>query len=95
MTLTLPFTSPEIVEHFAGYNSIYTDGCLSGSKAASAAMLGDEAFTLRLPDKSSIFTAEMNALLKAFQQTEKKTPRSILLFFRLYRPFSRKIEQIH
>ncbi len=39
----------------------------SSGKAASAAVLGDEAFSLRLPDKSSIFTAEMYALLKAFQ----------------------------
>ncbi len=29
----------EIVEHFFGYNLIYTDGSLSGSKAASAAVL--------------------------------------------------------
>ncbi len=50
---------------------IYTDSSLSGSKVASAAVLGDEAFTLRLPDKSSIFTAEMYALLIAFQQIER------------------------
>ncbi len=61
----------EIVEHFPGYNLIYTDGSLSGSKAASAAVLGDEAITLRLPDKSSIFTAEMYALLIAFQHFSK------------------------
>ncbi len=57
----------EFVEHFSGYNLIYTDGSLSGSKAASAAVRGDEAFTLRLPDKSSIITSEMFALLIAFQ----------------------------
>ncbi len=39
----------EIVEDFPGYNLIYTYGSLSGSKAASAAVLGDKAFTLRLP----------------------------------------------
>ncbi len=61
MTLTVPFTRP----HFPGYNLIYTDGSLSlsfsSSKAACAAVLGEEAFTLRLTDKSSIFTAEMYA----------------------------------
>ena len=65
----------EFVEHFPGYNLIYTDGSLSGSKAASAAVLGDEGFILRLPDKSSIFTAEMCALLIAFQQIEKSTKK--------------------
>ncbi len=48
----------EIVEHILGYNLIYTDGSLSGSKTASAAVLGGEAFKLGLPHKSSIFTAE-------------------------------------
>ncbi len=71
----------EIVEHFPGYNLIYTDGSLSGSKAASAAVLGDEVFTLRLPDKSSIFTAEMYALLLAFQQIEQKFPEAFYYFF--------------
>ncbi len=37
----------EFVEHFPGYNFIYTDGSLSDSKAASAAVLGVEAFTLK------------------------------------------------
>ena len=68
VTLTLPFTRPHTKKHFPGYNLIYTDGSLSGTKASSAAELGDEAFTLRLPNKSSIFTAEMYGLLIAFQQ---------------------------
>ncbi len=94
-THTLPFTRPhtnKFVEHFPGYNLIYTDGSLSGSKAASAAMLGDKDFALRLPDMSSIFTAEMYALLISFQQIEKKHQEAFYYFFRiqnrLYRPFS-------
>ncbi len=51
-----------------------------GSKAASAAVLGDEAFTLRLPDKLSIFTAEMYALLISFQQLEKSTKKHFIIF---------------
>ncbi len=70
-----------IVEDFPGYNLIYTNSSLSGSKAASAAVLGDEAFTLRLPDKASIFTAEMYALLIAFQQIEKKFQEAFYYFF--------------
>ena len=34
-----------------------------------------------LPDKSSIFTAEMYALLIAFQQIEKKFPEAFCYFF--------------
>ncbi len=88
----------EIVEHFPGYNSIYIDGSSSGSKAASAAVLGDEAFTLRLPDQSYIFTAEMYALPIAFQQIEKSSKNHFIIFRiqkRLCRPFSRKIGKIH
>ncbi len=70
----------EFVEHFPGYNLIYTDGFLRGSKAVSAAVLGDEAFIFRLPDKFSIFTAEMYALLVAFQQIEKSTKKHFIIF---------------
>ena len=70
----------EIGEHFPGYNLIYRDGSLSGSKAASAAVLGDESFSLRLPDKSSIFTAEMYALLITFQQIEKSSKKHFIIF---------------
>ncbi len=73
-------THKEIVEHFPGYNLIYTDGSLSGSKAAYAAVLVDEAFTLRLPDKSFIFTAEMYDLLIAFQQIEKRSKKHFIIF---------------
>ena len=38
-------------------------------------------FTLKLPDKSSIFTAEMYALLIAFQQIEKKHQETFYYFF--------------
>ncbi len=43
-------------------------------------MLGDEAFSLKLPDKSSIFTAEMYALRIAFQQIEKSTKKHFIIF---------------
>ncbi len=49
----------EILEHFPGYNLLYTNGSVSNITAACAAVLGDEAVTLRLPEKSSIFTTEL------------------------------------
>ncbi len=66
----------------AGTDMFDTDGSLSGIKAASAAVLGDGAFTLRLPDdKSSIFTAEIYALLIAFQQTERSSQKHFFYYF--------------
>ena len=46
----------------------------------AAAVLGEEAFTLRLPDKSSIFKAEMYALLIAFQQIERSSQKHFIIF---------------
>ncbi len=43
-------------------------------------MLGDEAYTIRLPDKFSIFTSEMYALLIAFQQIEKSPKKHFIIF---------------
>ena len=44
-------------------------------------MLGDEAFSLRLPGKSSIFIAEMYALLIAFSANRKSTNKHFIFFF--------------
>ena len=44
------------------HDYIYTDGSVSGNKAAAAAVINDNSCKERLPDKSSIFSAELPVL---------------------------------
>jgi hypothetical protein len=44
------------------HNEIYTDGSKDQNKVASAVVYGDDIFSSRLPNNSSIFTAEAKAL---------------------------------
>ena len=78
MKQILPITKPNI-KTFPGYNSTYTDSCLSGSIAASAAALGEEAVSFRQPDKSSIYTVELYVLLIACHHIEDSTKKHFII----------------
>ena len=45
-----------------GHDFIYTDGSVSGNKAAAAAVIDNYSCIEYLPDKSSIFSAELPVL---------------------------------
>ena len=49
---------------------IYTDGSVSDDKAAVAAVIDNHSAIERLPDKSSIFPAELHALYLALDRGE-------------------------
>ena len=49
-------------EVFRDYDFIYTDGSVSDDKAAAAPVIDNYSSIERLPDKSSIFSAELHAL---------------------------------
>ena len=49
---------------------IYTDGSVSDDKAAAAAVIDNYSSIERLPDKSSIFSAELHALYLALDRVE-------------------------
>ena len=59
-----------VKDSFRKYDFIYTDGSVSDNKAA-AAVINDSSSFERLPDKSSIFSAELHALYFAPDRVEK------------------------
>ena len=52
----------EIKDNFSNYQHIYTDGSKEGDTVAAAAVTDNDTYTFRLPDKSSIFSAELKAI---------------------------------
>ena len=55
----------ELLESFADYTHIFTDGSKDGDKTAAAFICQSFEFSKRLPDKASIFTAELEAIVSA------------------------------
>ena len=52
----------ELIESYADYTHIFTDGSKESNKTAIAVVYPSFIYSKRLPDKSSIFTAELEAL---------------------------------
>ena len=60
----------EVKDVFRDYDFIYTVGSVSDDKAAAAAVIDNHSSIERLPDKSSIFSAELHALYLALDRVE-------------------------
>ena len=60
----------EVKDVFQDYDFIYTDGSVLDDKAAAAAVIDNYSSIERLPDKSSIFSAELHALYLALDRVE-------------------------
>jgi kelch-like protein 2/3 len=70
----------EILSVFDGYTRLYTDGSKDGPAVASAAVSGTRVFVKRLPNHSSIFSAEAHAILLALNVMEQSAvDRFVLL----------------
>ena len=61
----------EVKEKYYTHEEIYTDGSKDGSKVASAAVLDGELYQFRLPNNSSIFSAELKAIDLALNHIEQ------------------------
>ena len=76
------FKFKEIVENFSEYEQIYTDSSKQGDRVGAAALIPNGAQkSIRLPNKSSIYSAELRALLLALELIEgftKKTLHNLL-----------------
>jgi ribonuclease HI len=55
----------ELVSTLNGYTRLFTDGSKDGAAVAAAAVAGAQSRSCRLPDNSSIFSAEAHAILLA------------------------------
>ena len=61
----------EVKEQYYTYQEIYTDGSKDGEKVTSAAILDGELYQFRLPNNSSIFSAELKAIDLALNHIEQ------------------------
>ena len=61
----------EVKEQYLTYEEIYTDGSKDGEKVASAAFLDGELYQFRIPNNSSIFSAELKAIDLALNHIEQ------------------------
>ena len=64
---------------YKNYQQVYTDGSKEDSKVGCAVISGNHSNMQRIPDDSSIFTAEAKAIdlaldLKAMNHTSSKNP---------------------
>jgi ribonuclease HI len=69
----------EIVSQFSGYTRIFTDGSQIGEAVGAAAILESNVSCKRLPNNSSIFSAEARGLLLALDMI-RQTPGGKFLF---------------
>ena len=74
----LPYS--ELLESFMDYTHIFTDGSKDGGKTAAAFICQSFEFSKGLPDKASIFTAELEAIVSALRYIKITTKTINLLF---------------
>ena len=70
----------ELKENFNNHEEVYTDGSKDGDRVAAAAVSDDFVLQVRLPDKSSIFTAELKAILMALVLIEESEEVNFVVF---------------
>ena len=70
----------EIKEQYSSYKPIYTDGSKDGDFVAAAAVYGERVKKCRLPDKSSIFSAEIRAIDLALNLVENANSTRFIIF---------------
>ena len=71
----------EIVENFSEYEQIFTDGSKQGERVGAAALFSNGAQkSIRLPDKSSIYSVELRALLLALELIEGSIKKQFIIF---------------
>ena len=70
----------EIKEQYYTHEEMYTDGSKDGEKVASAAILDGESYQFRLPNNSSIFSAELKAIDLALNHIEQDAYWRYIIF---------------
>ena len=70
----------EIKEHYFSFKPIYTDGSKDGNSVAAAAVYGTKVKKCRLPNKSSIISAEVKAIDLALDLIEQSDSTRFIIF---------------
>lgn len=68
-----------IRERHDGWRFIYTDGSKDGSKVGLGLVSGNVTFSERLPDRCSIYTAELTAILRALEYIENTNAQKAVI----------------
>lgn len=68
----------ELVSQYEGYTRIFTDGSQIGEAVGAAAIVGSQISKKRLPNGSSIFSAEARGLLMALDMVHQSADRQLL-----------------
>ena len=71
-------TFNELVSQYDGYTRIFTDGSQIGEAVGAAAIVGPQVSKKRLPNGSSIFSAEARGLLMALDMVHQSSDRQLL-----------------
>ena len=71
----------ELLESFTDYTHIFTDGSKDDDKTAAAIICQSFEFSKRLPDKASIFTAELEAIVSALRYIKITTKNNKFIVF--------------
>ena len=71
----------ELLQSFTDYTHIFTDGSKDGDKTAAAFICQSFEFSKRLPDKASIFTAELEAIVSALRYIKITTKNNKFVVF--------------
>jgi len=59
---------------------IYTDGSKTGEAVACAVICGNQIKSMRLPDKSSVYTAELSAIRMALELIRRLKEKSFVIY---------------
>ena len=70
----------EIKEYYFSFKPIYTDGSKDGNSVAAAAVYGTKVKKCRLPNKSSIFSAEVKAIDLALDLVQQSDSTRFIIF---------------
>ena len=70
----------EIKAFYPDYKYIYTDGSKNGDRVAAAAIIGNDKRMVRLPNGSSVFTAELQAISLALKKVEVSIHKKFVIF---------------
>ena len=69
----------ELLSVYDGFTKIFTDGSKIGEAAGAAAVLAPRVSNKRLPNHSSIFTAETRAILLALELAQRSSSNQFLI----------------
>ena len=70
----------EVKDRYFYFHHIFTDGSKAGDAVAAAAVYNDNELTSRLPDKCSIFSAELRAIDLALDHIENSEHQHFIIF---------------